>query len=1063
MLSEFFIRRPIFSAVVGIIVILIGGLSITALPVAQYPTIAPVQINVSTVYYGADAETVAQSVAAPIEAQINGVENMLYMTSTSSSSGQMTISVYFDATMDPDIAQVLVQNRVNLAVPKLPQPVVSYGVTVQQVSSSVMMLVAVTAEPGRFPLTYVTDYANVIVLNAIQKINGAGQASMFGDPNQAMRVWLNPARMASLGVTATDVGEAISAQNELVGAGQLGSPPGGDDLEQSFPLTVAQQLTEPSAYDQLILRADSQNGAAIVRLGDVARTELGFEQYLSTNTLNGQPTALIVVYQQPGANGIQVSDQVRSTLEQLKAGFPAGLDYVIALDTTDFVRLSITEVVKTLFEALLLVMVVMYLFLQSFRATAVAVTAILISIIGTFAGMLALGFSINLLTLFGLVLAIGLVVDDAIVVIENATRNIEEGGSTPQGSVLKAMGEVTGPVIATVLVLCSVFIPAAFISGPTGALYKQFAITIAVSVTISGIVALSITPSMAALLLRPGETPTKGPFAAFNRGFQKLEQGYGKVIGWVIKGWLVALPAFAGIVYATYSLFQVLPTSFVPLEDQGFVLTAFALPDAASPARTNAIANDIDQIYSKDPAVQYRIGVAGYSLIDSQYLQNYGTFWVKLKDFKDRTAPDLSADSVIGRFIEQSRKFTKAFAVAISPPAIPGLGTQAGFNFWIQATGTQTPADLQKVTDQLVAEAAKRPELLGTSSTFRATGQQLKIDIDRNKAALLGVSLKDVYTTLQVQFGSSAVSQFTEMSRVWNVIVQADAPYRATPDALDNLYVRNAKGDMIPLTALVTTRYEAGPSLVPHFNGFPATQVTGQNAPGYSSGQAITVMEQLAAKILPQGYSYGWSGLAYSQTTAGNTSAIAFGLGMLLVFLILAAQYESWSLPAAVMTAVPFGVFGALLATWLRGLDNDVYFQIGLLLMVGLAAKNGILIVEFAVTKWKSGLSLKEAAAQAGELRLRPIIMTSLAFIFGVMPLAVATGAGANARHSIGTGIIGGMVGASSLALLFVPMFFWLFESMRGEKAVPAGAGDAEPATAAPAATETAATEGKSE
>lgn len=1037
MLSEFFIRRPIFTAVVAIVIVLVGALSMTALSVAQYPTIAPVQINVSTVYYGADAETVAQSVAAPIEAQINGVEDMLYMTSTSSSSGQLTISVYFDATVDPDIAQVLVQNRVNLAVPRLPTPVVNYGVTVQQISSSVMMLVAVTSEGGRHPLTYVTDYANVIILNAIQKIDGAGQATMFGDPNQAMRIWLSPARMASLGITATDVKTAVSSQNELVGAGQLGAPPGGDDLEQTFSMVVSQQLTNPSDYDQLILRANSGNGSAIVRLGDVAHTELGFEQYLSTNTLNGSPTALIVVYQQPGANGIQVSNQVRATLEQLKAGFPDGLDYVIALDTTDFVRLSITEVVKTLFVALALVMVVMYLFLQSLRATAVAVTAIIISIVGTFAGMLVLGFSINLLTLFGLVLAIGLVVDDAIVVIENATRNIEEGGRTPEASVLKAMGEVTGPVIATVLVLCSIFIPAAFISGPTGALYKQFAITIAVSVTLSGIIALTVTPAMAALLLKPTEAPKRGPFAAFNRGFKALERGYGRVIGWIIKGWLLALPVFAAIIFAAYSLFQVLPTSFVPLEDQGFLLTAFGLPDAASPARANAVGSEIDAIYAKDPAVQYRIGVVGYSLIDSQYLQNYGTYWIKLKDFKDRTKPDLTADAVIGRFSEESRKFTKALALAIAPPAIPGLGTQAGFNFWVQATGTQTPADLQKVTDTLLAEAAKRPELAGLSSTFRATGQQLKIDVDRNKAALLGINLEEVYTTLQMQFGSATISQFQEMSRVWNVIAQADAPYRSTPDALSNLYVRNKTGNMVPLSALVTAHYVAGPTLVPHFNGFPAAQITGQNAPGFSSGQAIDAMEQIAAKALPQGYNHGWSGLAYSQTTAGNTSAIAFGLGMLLVFLILAAQYESWSLPAAVMTAVPFGVFGALLATWMRGLDNDVYFQIGLLLMVGLSAKNGILIVEFAVERWKSGRSLKEAAAEAGELRLRPIIMTSLAFIFGVLPLAVATGAGANARHSIGTGIIGGMIGASSLALLFVPMFFWLFESMRAKEKPP--------------------------
>ncbi|QYZ69623.1 efflux RND transporter permease subunit [Neotabrizicola shimadae] len=1047
MLSAFFIRRPIFSTVLALIIVLIGGISTTGLPVEQYPAISPVQINVTTVYYGADAETVAESVAAPIEAQINGVENMLYMTSTSSASGQMSISVYFDATVDPDIAQVLVQNRVDLALPRLPKPVAAYGVSVQQVSSSVMMLVAITAEDGLLPLTYVTDYANVIVLDAIQKVNGAGQASMFGDPNQAMRVWLNPARMASLGVTATDVSNAIALQNQLVGAGEIGAPPGGTDVQQTFPMTVEQQLTEPEQYDDLILRADEKNGAAILRLGDVARTELGFEQYLSNNTLNGELAALVVVYQQPGANGIEVSNNVRATLESLKANFPPGLNYVIALDTTDFVRLSIRDVINTLFVALGLVMVVMYLFLQSLRATAVAAAAIVISIVGTFAGMLALGFSINLLTLFGLVLAIGLVVDDAIVVIENATRNIEESGASPSDSVIKAMGEVTGPVVATVLVLCSVFIPAAFIGGPTGALYQQFAITIAVSVTISGIVALSITPSMAALLLRPGAGATRGPFALFNRAFKAMERGYGRLIGWVIKLWYVALVAFAAIVWAAWSLFQVLPTSFVPMEDQGFVLAAFGLPDSASLGRTDEVGDQVDAIFAKDPAVEYRVGVTGYSLVDSQYLQNFGTYWVKLKDFDQRTTPDLDANSVIARFMEQSRSFTKAMAIAVSPPAIPGFGTQSGFNFWIQATGTQTPADLEKVTTDFIAEARKRPEITGLSSTFRASGQQLKLDIDRDKVALLGVDMDEVYQTLQIQFGSASVSQFTEMSRVWNVIVQADAPYRDAPSALENLYVRNRNGAMVPLNTFISTRYEAGPTLVPHFDGFPAAQITGQSPPGYSSGQSIAAMQEVATTALPQGYTYGWSGLAYSQTTAGNTSALAFGLGMLLVFLILAAQYESWSLPAAVMTAVPFGVFGALVATWLRGLDNDVYFQIGLLLMVGLAAKNGILIVEFAVERWKAGRSLKEAAVEAGELRLRPIIMTSLAFIFGVLPLATATGAGANARHSIGTGIIGGMIGASSLALLFVPMFFWMFESMR-KRSPAAGQGSTAAETA---------------
>jgi multidrug efflux pump len=1028
MISDIFIKRPVLATVLGIVIVMIGSISAFFLPIQQYPTIAPVQIQVTTVYAGANAETVAQSVAAPIEAQINGVPDMLYMTSTSSASGQMTINVYFKESVDPDIAQVLVQNRVNLATPQLPASVNTFGVTVQQQSSNVLMIIAVTADAGRYPLTYVTNFANLQVLNAIQRIDGAGQATMFGDPSQAMRIWLNPNRMASLGISAPQVANVIKNQNQLIGAGQLGQPPNDKPVVQTFPMTVQQQFTKPSEYENLILRANSQDGSAIVRLGDVGRAEMGFQQYLSTNQINGQNTALIVVYQQPGANGIDVSNQVRQTLLSLKPLFPAGINYTIALDTTDFVRLSIKEVVKTLFEALLLVVVVMYVFLQSVRASAIATTAILISITGTFAGMLVLGFSLNLLTLFGLVLAIGLVVDDAIVVIENATRNIEEGGHGPQEAVQKAMSEVTGPVIATVLVLAAVFVPAAFISGPTGQLYKQFAITIAVSVAISGFVALTVTPAMAALFLKPGKPVQRGPFAWFNAGFKKLEKAYGKTIGVGIRGWVAGLLAFAGMIYFTVDLFRVLPTSFVPNEDQGYVLAIYALPDAASLDRSQEMAEQLDKMFAEDPAVLYRISIAGYSLVDSQYRNNYGTMWVQLKPFEQRATPELAADAVIKRFMAKAHGIDKAFTLAINPPSIPGLGTQAGFDFWLMSTGDQTPAELQATTQKFMEEAKKRPELAGLSTGYRATGQQLKLNINREKALLLGVPLGDLYFTIQSLFGSATVSQFTQLNRVWNVIVQADSQYRATPADLTTAYVTGDKGQQVPLSALVTMNYEPAPTLVSHFNGFQAAQITGDAASGFSSGQSLQAMQEVASTVLPQGYTYGWSGLAYSQQEAGSSSAIVFMFGIILVFLILAAQYESWSLPAAVMTTVPFGVLGALIATYGRGLDNDVYFQIGLLLMVGLAAKNGILIVEFAVEKLKEGKTVTQAAVEAGELRLRPIIMTSLAFIFGTIPMAIATGAGANARHSIGTGIIGGMIGASTLALLFVPIFFYLFK-----------------------------------
>jgi multidrug efflux pump len=1023
MFSKFFIDHPVFASVVAIVIVLIGTVAVVNLPIAWYPTIAPVQIQVTTSYAGADAETVAQSVAAPIEAEINGVANMLYMTSTSSASGQLTINVYFDLSTDPDIDQVLVQNRVNLATPQLPQPVIQYGVNVQQQSSSVLMIVGLYAKNGRYPLRYVTNYANIYVLSAIQRVPGAGQATMFGNANQAMRVWLNPDRMASLGITTTQIKQAIAGQNQVVGAGQLGQPPNDKAVEQTFPITGQRQFTEPEQYEDILLRA-SQDGSALVHLGDVARAQVGSELYLSDSELNEQPTPLIVIYQQPGANAIQVSNGVRKTLEELKQDFPDGLDYVIALDTTDFVRLSIKEVVHTLGEAILLVIAIMYLFLQSFRATVIATMAILVSIVGTFVGML-------LVTLFGLVLAIGLVVDDAIVVIENADRNMMEHKQDPKAAVLRAMSEVTGPVVAIVLVLCAVFIPAAFIGGPTGQLYKQFAVTIAVSITISGFVALTLTPMMCALLLRTSTPPQRGFFAWFNRSFKSLEKAYGRAIMLVIRHTSIALLLFGALVLASWQLLRMLPTSFVPQEDQGYIFALGILPDAASLDRTKALTHKMDQALAQNPAVLYRISVAGYNIVDGQYEFNVVTFFVALKPYSERESSSLSADAVIRDFMRHAAGMREGIVLGVPPPSIPGLASQGGFQFWLQNQGTGNAQDLERVTREFLAKARQRPELAKLSMTYNASGQQLHVAVDREKAVLLGVPISSIFDTLQAQFGSLFVSQFQQFNRVWYVIVQADSKYRRTPDDISRLYVGPDPDHMVPLSTLVTLSYTAGPALVSHFNSFPAVQITGDAASGYSSGQAIAAMEQTARETLPQGYAFGWSGVAFAEKQAGGAAVLVFGFGIVLVFLILAAQFESWALPTAVMTAVPFGVLGAAAAVWLRGLESDVYFQIGLLTMIGLAAKNAILIIEFAVEKRKEGLSILDAAVVAGELRLRPIIMTSLAFIFGTLPLVIATGAGANARHSIGTGITGGMIGASTLALLFVPLFFYLFERLK--------------------------------
>ena len=1031
MFSRFFIERPVFAAVVSIIIVLAGLVAMRALPVEQYPTIIPVQVTVQTTYPGADSQTLAESVAAPIEAQINGVDNMLYMTSSSSSTGQLTLTVFFSLDTDPDIAQVQVQNRVNLALPQLPEAVTQNGVQVQKKSSSIMMLIAVKGPAERYTPEYIANYANVYVLDTLKRVPGAGQAQIFGVPDQAMRIWMNPDRMASLGITTSDIQQAVQAQNALFGAGQIGQQPTQAPVELSFPVVTQRPFTDPLQYENMILRAAS-SGSAIVRLKDVARAEVGLKSYIVDSKLNGVPATYIAVYQQAGSNAIAVSDGVRRTLDAMQARMPPGIETVIALDTTDFVRLSIEEVVHTLFEALALVVLVVFLFLQSLRATFICIVAIIVALVGAFTGMFALGYSLNLLTLFGLVLAIGMVVDDAIVVVENTDRNMHEHGLGPKEAAIRSMEEVSGPVIAVVLVLCAVFIPAAFLPGSTGQLYRQFAITIVVSVAISGFVALTLTPAMCALLLKHEPPKTKGFFGWFNRQFQKLTDAYGRLVMLTIRRAVISLVLLVGFIAAIVWLFKTTPTSFVPLEDQGYVLTAIVMPDAASLDRTVKMGDAVDKLYAEQPGVLNRSVINGYSLIDQGFKTNASTLFITLKDFKERyksleTAKLENPRTILIDVYKKSFAINEALVLPIPPPAIPGLGATGGFEFWIQSVGGGDATQLDLLTQQFLKAAKARPELASLSTTFRANSQQLKVDVDRDKATLLGVQISDVYSAIQAQFGSLIVSQFNQYSRSWFVILQSDARFRLTPEDITKLYTRNQHGQMIPLTALVRTSYVTGPDLLPHFNGFPAAKIIGSQAPGYSSGQAIAAMEEVARDILPGGYQHAWSGIAYDEKQSGGTSMVAFVFGLIFVFLVLAAQYESWTLPGAVMTAVPFGVLGALVFNWMRGLDNDVYFQIGLLVLIGLGAKNAVLRVSAAVELRQQGKSTIEATMLAGERRLRPIVMTSLAFAFGVLPLALALGAGANARHSIGTGIIGGMLGETTLAMLYVPLFYYLF------------------------------------
>jgi multidrug efflux pump len=999
-----------------------------------------VQVTIQATYPGADATTLANSVASPIEQQINGVDNMLYMSSNSPSTGQLTMTVYFALDTDPDIAQVQVQNRVNLAMPQLPSAVVQQGVSVQKKSSSIMMLVAIFAKDDRYSANYVANYANVYVLDALKRVQGAGQAQIMGVPDQAMRIWMNPDRMASLGITTSDIANAISQQNQLFGAGQIGQQPNAGAVELTFPVVTQPQFTEPRQYENIILRA-SQSGSAIVRLGDVARAEIGLKQYIVDSKLNAVPATIIAVYQQPGANGLVVSKAVHETMQQMKSRFPDGMDYVISLDTTDFVRLSIKEVLKTLFEAIVLVVLVVYLFLQSFRTTIICSVAIVVSLVTTFAGMLALGFSVNLLTLFGLVLAIGLVVDDAIVVVENVERNMAQHHLAPKEATIRSMDEIAGSLVAVVLVMSSVFVPAAFLPGTTGQLYKQFAVTIVISVAVSGFVALTLTPAMCAVMLKHNPPPQRGFFAWFNRQVDSVTRAFGHAVDHTIKRMAVAFVLLAGFLFAIWHLFQVLPTSFVPQEDQGYAMAAIIMPEAASLDRTQAVAEKVDAIFKSIPGIETRTMITGYSLLDGGFKTNAGTFFVTFTDFEERyknvdTAKAQNARAILTAFFREAQAIQGAIVIPIAPPAIPGIGATGGFEFWIQDTGTGDPVALDGVMQDFLAKARLRHELTGLATTYKASTQQLRAEVDRDKTSLLGIPIQDVYSAIQAQFGSLTVSQYNLFSHVWWVIVQSDAPYRQNPEDLTRLYTRNNQNQMVPLSSMVTTKWVAGPDLLPHFNGFAAAKIIGSAAPGYSSGDAIATMEAVAREVLPPGYTFAWSGLAFAEKQSGGTSSLAFVFGLIIVFLVLAAQYESWTLPGAVLTAVPFGILGALATNWMRGLENDVYFQIGLLVLIGLGAKNAVLRVSAAVEFRKEGKSIMEATILAGEQRLRPIIMTSLAFAIGCLPLALAVGAGANARHSIGTGIIGGMLGETTLAMLYVPLFFYIFDRMkeRGEE-----------------------------
>ena len=974
----------------------------------------------------------AATVAAPLEQQINGVERMIYMQSTSTGSGTMNLTVTFEIGTNPDQNAINVNNRVQRALPLLPSEVSRQGLVVQKRSTSILQVLTMSSPDNRYDTIYISNYALVNVLDEIRRLPGVGDAALFGASDYSMRIWLRPDKVAQYNLTPADIAAVVREQNAQFAAGRFGEEPMNKPQVFTYSVMTPPRLVDRTQFEEIIIRSEENGGA--LRLKDVARVELGALQYGFSGTFNGSPAVPIAVYLQPGANALQVAASVKETMDRVSKRFPVGLRYDIPFDTTRFVEVSIQEVAITFVEAILLVVLVVFLFLQNVRAMLIPVLAIPVSIIGTFAGMYLLGFSINLLTLFGLVLAIGIVVDDAIVVLENVERIMSTEGKSPRDAALQAMQEVTGPVVAIVLVLCAVFIPVSFLGGLAGELYRQFAVTIAVSVVISGIVALTLTPALAALILKPVHGQPRGFFRYFNQGFGWLTARYTGGVSFLLKRTVVGITGFVIVLGLVFVLFQRIPGSLVPAEDQGYVFVVTVLPPAAAIARTREVTAKATEALRKNPAVANVVTFSGFDLLSRALKSNSGISFVTLKDWSQRKDPAEDARNVAPAISAINANFRDGVVVGFNPPPIQGISVTGGFEFFLQDRSGGPLSGLSESVNKVVQAANQRPELRGVSTTFTTAVPQYRTDVDREKARALGIPINAIFETMQSSFGSLYVNDFSLFGRTYRVSLSSEADFREKPDDLRHVFVRADGGAMVPLNELVTFTRILGPDTVDRFNIFPAAKVIGSPAAGYSSGQAIAAMQQVVATTLSNDYSIGWTGAAYQELATAGTGSLGFIFGLVMVFLILAAQYERWSLPLAVLTAVPFAVLGALVAIWLRGLENDVYFQIGLVTLIGLAAKNAILIVEFASQRHRQGLPVYEAAMEAARLRFRPIIMTSLAFILGVMPLAISSGAGSASRHSIGTGVIGGMIAATVVAILFVPLFFRLLTRDKAAK-----------------------------
>ncbi|PCI11612.1 hydrophobe/amphiphile efflux-1 family RND transporter [bacterium] len=1028
MISRFFIDRPVFSIVLSLLIIIAGTVSIFALPVAQFPEIVPPTIEINANYPGADAQTVAESVAAPIEQELSGAKDLIYFQSQSSNTGQCKITVTFKIGADQDMAAIEVQNRLSIAETKLPAEVVRQGISVRKVSSSILGVVSLESKDGSYDDLFLSNYATINLLDRIRRVPGIGDATTFGNKDYSMRIWINPDQLVLKGMTISDVTAKLRDQNAVFPAGTVGARPTEGEVLLTLPVLTRGRLQEVSDYENIILRA-LPNGA-MVRLKDVARVELGSQGYSLFGRIDGKPTATMLVSLQSGANALQTMKALRAELALAQPSFPEGITWGIPYDITKFVSASIEEVVHTLLIAVGLVLIIVYLFLQSWRATLIPLLAVPVAIIGSFAGMLALGFSINTLTLFGLVLAIGIVVDDAIIVVENVERIMSENkGMSVHEATVKAMEQVTGPIIAVVLVLTAVFVPVAFLDGFTGQMYKQFAVTIAISVAISGLVALTLSPALCRLLLKPDHGRKNFIFRGFNTFFDWITRGYAQGVSLAIRASVFTILIFGVLCFATLRLSQSVPSGFIPQEDQGYLIAIVMLPDGSSLDQTQKVVEQAEAFFLKNEAVEHVISLGGYDLLNGGTTStNMAIMFVPLKSFEERAEMGISVDDVIAESRQLTGLVEEGLVFALNPPAIQGLGQRSGFTIELQQRGGGSIEELAEVGKLFLAAAGEHPDITELNASLRMSLPQVYVELNREKAQIMGVDLADVFEPMQAYFGSLYINDFTKFGRIWRVQLQAEPEFRNSPDDINNIYVRNTRGEMTPLAGLVDMQFRVGPNIFSRYNGYPAIEITGAPPIGTSSGQALDAIRQVASESLPAGYGIDWSGASYQEIKAGNQAPMVLAFGLLVVFLVLAAQYERWSLPLAVIISIPMAVLGALIAVWLRGYSQDIYFQIGLLTLVGLSAKNAILIVEFCVVLRRQGYGIAESAVEAAKLRFRPIIMTSLAFILGVVPLALASGAGAAGRRSIGTGVVGGMLAATFLAIFFVPLFFVIIQ-----------------------------------